>query len=369
MLGIADWARDVLLSRGALVEMQGGEALRALLPPDVAEALRAGEWLSLDFGASAGADDPSEWLERLGSLLEASHRVTGRVVGARPRVQSAVPPIDTVAVLARELVIQNGVYRLVEDFSGGASYLLFTFQYTVESDERSIGFLTICLNSTALSLVSQPERFLSFIRDDLEEDPTFRVPGEELARIYPAAARAARIEIRKLVAGLENSANRRLARDTERVESYYNRLVSQIDKRIAKRAADAEAVEKERSRARATELDRAAKLEDLRRKYSLRVRTELTDVLALTLPVRQISVRLIRKKEERARMLHWNSVLHGLEPLLCEHCSRAAHPLYLCEKIHCLCKECWTPCPRCGKFFCPACQPRCKCEKALAVGL
>ena len=54
MLGISEWARDVLLSRGALVEMQDGEALRALLPLEVARALGTGEWLSLDFGTSAG---------------------------------------------------------------------------------------------------------------------------------------------------------------------------------------------------------------------------------------------------------------------------------------------------------------------------
>src|SRR2546428_13907088 len=40
---------------------------------------------------------------------------------------------------------------------------------------------------------------------------------------------------------------------------------------------------------------------------SLRVRLSFADVIALHLPVREISVRLIRKKEERSHIVHWNS--------------------------------------------------------------
>jgi hypothetical protein len=36
----------------------------------------------------------------------------------------------------------------------------------------------------------------------------------------------------------------------------------------------------------------------------------LGDVLAAPLPVRAISVRLIRKKQERQRVFHWNPILH-----------------------------------------------------------
>jgi len=355
MLGIGEWTRDLLLSRGALVETQEGEALRALLPQDLAKALGSGEWLSLDFGGAA-ADDPGEWLDRLGGLLPATGLATTRLRTAPP-----APPVDSAAILTGGLAIQNGVCRPVEDSSAVARYLLLTFLYTIESDERSMGFVTVGLNSTAGSVVSQPERLFSLVRDDLEEDPTFRFPAEELARMYPAAARAAHVQLRGPADSFENSANRRLARDAERVESYYRGLLEQIRKRIARRAADPEAAEKERSRARATESDLRAKLEDLRLKYSLRVRIETWGLLGASLPVRALTVRLIRKKEERLRVLHWNPLLRRLEPVLCEHCCGTAYPLYLCEKIHCLCAECWAACPGCGRFFCPACQPRCKC--------
>ena len=57
MPAMIDWARDVLLARGALVETDQDGALRAMLSPELAGALSASEWLSLRFGAGAGADD------------------------------------------------------------------------------------------------------------------------------------------------------------------------------------------------------------------------------------------------------------------------------------------------------------------------
>src|SRR5690242_17839377 len=111
--------------------MEHGERLRALLPAEVAGSLGAGEWLSLNFDGNAGSDEPTEWMERLAHLLPAERLVAG----ARLRRSAVIPSIDVGSVLASELVVQNGIYRLLDDFANSAQYLLFTFEYTVESDE------------------------------------------------------------------------------------------------------------------------------------------------------------------------------------------------------------------------------------------
>jgi len=355
-----DWARDVLLSRGALVESEGEGVLRALVPPEVSARLAVGDWLSLDFGARGGADDPGEWMERLGALLPPSPAVAG----ARLRMQTPTARIAADAILNRELVVQNGIWHLVEDYAGAMPYYLFSFQHTVESDERTIGYGGVCLNGAVRAMAEHPELLLRSVRDGLEDDPAFNLPGAELRAIYPLAARAAEAEVRARLAFIEQSANRRLARDWARMESYYGGLLAQLEKRAARHTAGPEAAEKDRGRIQATQLDRAAKLEDLVRKYSLRVQLELTDVLVMSLPVRTISVRLIRKKEERAVTLAWNAVLRTLDTPLCEACAGRARPLYLCDKVHLLCGACLSPCPSCARVFCRACQAKCKCQAA-----
>lgn len=358
MAAIIDWARDVLIGRGALVETEPDGALRAMLSAELADALGSSDWLSLRFGAGAGADDESEWLERLGRLLPAD----ARVIGTRLRHPRPASPIDAGAVLDRHLVIHNGIYRLLGNAQGTARYYFFSFQYTIESDETSLGIWTACLNASARSMVYRPESLLHAIEDNMEEDPGFAVPGEELKRMCPLALRMAQPEIRRLAQGIEQNANRRLARDTERIDAYYRDLLRQIRKRMSRHEGDAPALEKERSRAAATELDHQAKLEDLARKYSLKIRVEPGDVLALSLPVQEISIRLIRKKAERVARLHWNPALGVLESPWCEGCLGRAHPLFLCDdRVHTVCKSCLSACENCGKVFCRACQAKCRC--------
>jgi hypothetical protein len=357
-MAITEWARDVLLGRGALVETEQDGALRAMLSPELAQALGSSDWLSLRFGAGAGADDESDWLERLGRLLPAE----ARVVGARLRYPRPVRPIDAAAVLDRELVIHNGIYRLLDYGQTAARYYFFTFQYTIESDETSLGIWTACLNATARSLVAKPEALLHASEENMEDDPERGPADEELKRLFPLALRMAQPEIRRMAAGIEYNANRRLARDTERIDAYYRDLQRQIGKRLARQASDPQAAEKERSRAAATELDHRAKLEDLARKYSLKIRVEPGDVLALSLPVQEISVRLIRKKAERVTKLHWNPALGMLESPWCESCLGRAQPLLLCDdRVHAVCKTCLSACTACGKVYCRACQAKCKC--------
>src|SRR5271157_467450 len=305
MAAMIDWAKDLLMSRGALVEVEDNAALRAMLSHDLAAAIDSGDWLSLRFGAGPGSDDEGEWLERLGRLLPAD----ARVVGARQRLPRACRSIDAASVLDRELVVQNGIFRLAGDRGAYARYFFFGFRYTVESDETSLGSWTACLNASANSLVHQAESVLNAVRDELEEDPASVIPHEDLARLFPKALRGAQPGIQRMAAAIEQSANRRLARDSERIDDYYRNLLRQIEKRISRRGAEPAAVEKERSRAAATELDRDVKLEDLARKYSLKIRIEPAGVLMVTLPVWEIAARVIRKKAERLAAFHWNPVL------------------------------------------------------------
>jgi hypothetical protein len=358
MEGLSIWAENLLTSRGALVESDEAGALRALLHPELASALGATEWLSLRFGAGAGSDDETEWLERLGHLLPSD----ARVVGARLRSHRPVRAIDSAAALDRELVINNGIYRLVDSYQTAARYYLFSFLYTIESDETSRGAWTVALNATARSIVPDAESLLRNVRDELDDDPAFVADKGELARLCSVALRVVEPLVRRQATSIENSANRRLARDMERVNSYYAGMLGQIGKRAARRSADPQAAAKERDRAAATERDRTAKLEDLQRKYALKIHIEPGDVVAVSLPVREISARVIRKKSERAAKFHWNPFLGALESPWCESCSGRAYPLHLCDdRVHFLCKSCLGPCAACGRQFCRACQAKCKC--------
>lgn len=135
-----------------------------------------------------------------------------------PPPATLVPPVDSARLLDRDLALQNGVYRLPEDYQATARYF-FSFQYTLESDETSLGVWTACLNASARSLVNQPESMLRAVADDLEEDPGFAIDRDELRQLFPVALRGAQPEIRRMAQAMEQNANRRLARDSERINA------------------------------------------------------------------------------------------------------------------------------------------------------
>src|SRR6266571_2625710 len=204
MRGLTEWTRDLLMSRGALLE-EDESALRALLPGEVSQALGCGEWLSLNFETRAGADDGGEWLDRLGTLLPAGCPI----VAARLRDRASVIGFDAAGVLDREFIVQNGVCRLIEDYSTFAQYFLCAFQYAVESDERSIGFFTVGVNASANSLAPQPESLLRALQERVEDDPALELPCEPLRKVASLLERSARREARSLIAVFEQTANRR----------------------------------------------------------------------------------------------------------------------------------------------------------------
>ncbi len=355
------WAQQLLESCGALVEPDPDGTLRTLLTPDLSQALKTTEWLQLRFGAGAGADDPGEWLERLGVLLPPN----AQLIVARLARQELVTRIDAQGVLAREVVLSNGVYRFLNDWQETAMYLFFNFAYRIESNERTEGLLTVGLNSSAQSVVTLPGRLLEQARERWVDDRG-NPPEAALAATLPIAFRRVQSEAAQAARPMCENASRRLDRDVERVTHYYSGLLEQIEKRRRKVTGEKET--RERDRAAATEADRAAKFEDLRNKYAVKVHLRLTDVLAAPLPVLAISVRLARKKEERQRVFHWNPILRALELPWCESCFGRTHPLFLCDdRLHCLCRECLSPCPHCSRVYCHACHNRCKCGAAWAA--
>ncbi len=130
MIGIQEWICDLLMRRGALVESEEDGRTRALLPTEVAAWLGTAEWLSLDLGhgtAQDAARDDADWMDRMERLLPAQPLL----VCARFLPSQSPPPVHTAAVLDSELAIQNGIYRLVEVCAATATYLIFTFQYTI----------------------------------------------------------------------------------------------------------------------------------------------------------------------------------------------------------------------------------------------
>jgi len=183
MQGLTEWAQDLLISRGALLEADEG-ALRALLPADVAVALRCGEWLSLNFEAGAGADDSGEWIDRLGALLPANCPL----IAARLRQRAAVIGFDAAGALLSERfggVPDPGLVAACVDATGGNPFLLGELVNALVADR-------VAPDADAAGLVAElgPETVARSVMLRLARLPAAAGPVAEAVAVLDAQAEA-----------------------------------------------------------------------------------------------------------------------------------------------------------------------------------
>jgi hypothetical protein len=128
------------------------------------------------------------------------------------------------------------------------------------------------------------------------------------ARISPLLEHTVRRELAPFLRAMR----RRLDRDRARVHEYHNDLRLTALKRLAALAhASGEKAENDRRRetmrVAAIEREYAAKLDDLRHNYALRVTVEWVQGLELFMPVQRYEILIRRRKRERLVRLDWHA--------------------------------------------------------------
>src|SRR5262249_23886239 len=115
---------------------------------------------------------------------------------------------------------------------------------------------------------------------------------------------------------------------------------------------------REAARIAAIERAYAAKLEDLRHNYALRVTVRWVQALALLAPVHRYELLIKRRKGERVVALDWHPAVRMLEPAPCEWGVGIARMRLVCdEQLHLTDPDGQAACAACGKAWCRACHP------------
>jgi hypothetical protein len=189
------------------------------------------------------------------------------------------------------------------------------------------------------------------------------------ARISPLLENKVRRELEPFLRGM----HRRLDRDRARIHEYHQDLRLNALKRLAALAGAAnEKAEAERRRetlrVAAIEREYAAKIEDLRHNYALRVTVNWIQALEVFVPVHRYEVLIKRRKGERLVRLDWHAAVRSPEPPVCEFGLGLDRARLVCdERLHLTDAAGQAPCPSCGKAWCRACDPA-KCPRCGTTG-
>jgi hypothetical protein len=115
---------------------------------------------------------------------------------------------------------------------------------------------------------------------------------------------------------------------------------------------------RETMRIAAIEREYAAKLNDLRHNYALRVTIDWMQGLTLFAPVHRYEVLIKRRKGERIIRIDWHPAIRMIEPPPCDWGTAAGQTRLVCDdNLHLTDPSGQTPCLSCGKIWCRACHP------------
>jgi hypothetical protein len=104
------------------------------------------------------------------------------------------------------------------------------------------------------------------------------------------------------------------------------------------------------------EAERAAKLQDARSRYAVRVEVELVNILLLAQPKVILPVTITNRTATITRSVVWDPLVHRLEPLVCDVCGQPGEGLHLCTGGHLAHAGCLAPqCVDCKRSFCGLC--------------
>jgi hypothetical protein len=379
MGALRDFVADLFDSEGAAVEPVEPDGLDVLAPEPLRAAMGWSELARLGFGPQlpSGAMPiglEGDWLERFGAVLGERGRFAERQLVLPGTV---APPSDPERRLDGALDLRNAVWRLRDAKPAWTRCLLLAFRYTAISDERREGLIWLGFNAgTGAALDGD---IVGRLRQLLAGDMEWRAPDAGLrgeagqACDAPMLAERARgrleYHVRHDLEPFLRAMRRRLDRDCGRVHAYHDDLRRAAQMKLAGlRSASGDKAESDRKRetmrVAAIEREYAAKLDDLRHNYALRVTVDWVQGLVLFAPVHRYEVLIKRRKGQRIVAIDWHPAVRMMEPPLCDWGHGLERARLVCDdRLHLTDLDGQAPCPSCGKAWCRACHgvacPRC----------
>lgn len=335
------------ICRGAAIEKKG-HRLDVLAPRELARRIGIPDLCSL----TIGSEDPDGYGVHYGSpLLE----------------KIAAAACDTVPLvtmrLAYHYIKSQGFERLIEAcfaFRGAVvnvvkpaevltEYLLLTCRYLAQSDEQKEGLVSLAFNLETGAPVSRIETMLGTVEKQVEAGGK-PVPFEaEMAeRIIQWVQRHAPGTVEAQIEPFRESMNRRLRRDIANLEEYYAELKQEMTDKLMRSGLSEGLVQERQEKISLIPDELAKKKDDLFKKYSIKVKLELSGAMMIRTPAVKLFCQATIGRRKKPLTIVYNPIDKSLDPLVCDGCGDGIYHIQFCDGLHLLCASCTRKCPICG---------------------
>ena len=331
---LREFARTLLERHGAVVDWPENGPGLALLPKDVAKALRVGEEAGLTTAALPGgaggnmlsANLATDFMERVEPLIGTYPTAAAlRLEGLYLKKSAMDEPV------ARFFGFPNARVRVAGALPVRLAYHCWYFSAVVDSEDRWEDLVAVQVNAASGARVEFADP-LTMV-DALPAAAPFAGPAPDLEGARKKAAWAAALRASPFLTRLEA----RLERDRRRIREYYEALLEEASPARARTAVDPAKLEEKR---RAVDVELQRRLMELEERYALRLRLDPVALVELEMPALEVELEVSRRPERGSVRVYWNPLRKELEPLACAGCGANITVVRFDEELRPLCTGC-----------------------------
>jgi hypothetical protein len=307
---------------GGVTEREG-EALKVLLPSQLAQSLELPEETTFGEG-HVPLPLGSPVLDRMVHAATASPPVVFGQISTEYLKKAGFAQI-----LLRDFSFPNSRVTLGQTADTRTTYLLLYAHYTALSDERKEGQVHVTVQEKTGAVVEGfDDNWIWFPCTFFDPDNVpSHFPKDIGSAVQAGLMRAKALALQDLADFIE-SMHRRLRRDVRHTREYYQALEKEMTAGL-NHPTLGEAQKAERlAKIKALPGEAARKIEDLQRKYEIRLTVRPSGAIRLLVGVVQVMGTVQHRQWQRTVSLFWNPVTRAFDPLVCESCGASIHTVY-----------------------------------------
>jgi hypothetical protein len=341
------FARRFLERQGAVVEASLA-GFDALLPQELAERLELPDYVRIKDGVPAESEG-AYGINYGSPLLE-------------KMVDLTCSPLPLASCqLSFHYLKSQGFDRLIQDqFSFRKSlcgvistapiktdYLVLACRYVARSDEQKEGLISFFFHFDTGAFIPRGMDISANAATETAPLPESSKDTTKWNRIIKAVSRESQGLIAAEIRDFKDSMNRRLRRDVNNLEEYYETLKKEMELSLGRAGLSNRLVQDRKEKIALVPEELAKKKEDLLMKYSIRVKVIPCAALFIRTPAVRILCDVHIGREKRPISLTYNPVTKALDPFACEGCGSSTAIVSFCARHHALCSRCDAKCPVC----------------------
>ncbi len=337
-----DFALRFLELHDAAVQKEPG-GLEALIPEELCARLGIPEHSRLQQDNPGNEEEPGSHFINYGSpLLE---KMLAETLHRAPLAYCTLE-FDYIKSggferLLRDQLTFYGVIASTETVADiRTRYLHMDIRYTAQCDEQKEGLLSLVHNLESKVFVPVMAGMLDNLGFRIKYGKPPDGSHQLVASFQPHVERCARIMLQEQLEPFRRSMERRLKRDVHNLGEYYRSLEQEMRANMDNPNLSENARQDRMAKIKTLPQELSRKIEDLQKKYTIRVRMRPVAAMLVNSPAKKMVCRVIRGRMSGQLSLIYNPVTRGIDPLACSKCGGSITHVHFNSELTPMCLEC-----------------------------